>query len=482
MLEGIKKILQKSFNKDNLEFIKHSKNYVSGELIKKFAAFLVLPIFTRLINPAQYGLLSLFNTLLGLITVIIFFNIQGAFSRYWYEKADDYNDFVLSNLIFATFLFAVFSPFLIIFSKEISSFIGLPAGNNIVIFAVCGAAAGFPFIVFLKYLNTSKQSKKYTFINVVESVSLLLISVLLVYLLKEERYLGRIYSIIGITGGFSLYSLFRLLGMKGRFKFKHIKYALLFGVPLVPHALSGYVLGYFDRIIIQQLTSSTQTGLYSFAYNVGLIMNMIVIGLNKAWVPQFYGFLRDERRKAIVGVVRNYSRIIYFFAGSLILFSKELVFILAGKQYHSSAPLVPVIVLGYVSYFIYTIYANYAFARKKTLLISISTIIAATANIILNYTFIPIYGYEAAAYTTWASWTLLIFLHYFNVRVILREEVISPWIVLARYPLLISAALFYYLQERFIGGLPGFLFKVLFYGIFTWMMFRGKYGNHKQSG
>ena len=174
-------------------------------------------------------------------------------------------------------------------------------------------------------------------------------------------------------------------------------------MPLIPHALSGIILSHFDRIIINQISGTIETGLYSFAYNIGMIMNIIVLAMNKSWVPIFYNNLRKEEYNKIYNLAYNYSKYIFFAAIVLTAFSQEVVIIMADKSYYSSLSLIPIIILGYVFVFLYTLYANYSFYRKKTLLISIATLLAGGVNIGLNYLLIPRFGYIAAAFTTLIS-------------------------------------------------------------------------------
>ena len=101
--------------------------------------------------------------------------------------------------------------------------------------------------------------------------------------------MGRIYSQLVITFIFSILLIAYLIKRsKFNFEKKHLIYSLKYGIPLIPHALSGFILAQFDRIIINNLCGNYQAGLYSFAYNIGMIMNVIVLAMNKSWVPIFY--------------------------------------------------------------------------------------------------------------------------------------------------------------------------------------------------
>lgn len=67
-------------------------------------------------------------------------------------------------------------------------------------------------------------------------------------------------------------------------------------------------------------------------------------------------------------------------------------------------------------------YVNYAFYEKKTKNIAAITIVAGGLNILLNYLFIPKFGYIAASGTTLISYVVLFLLHYINVKWILKVK------------------------------------------------------------
>ena len=70
----------------------------------------------------------------------------------------------------------------------------------------------------------------------------------------------------------------------------------------------------------------------------------------------------------------------------------------------------------YIFQFIYSLYVNIEFYHKKQKNIAIGTIIAAIINIVLNFVFIPIFGYVVAAYTTLIGYFCLLIIHFLFVR------------------------------------------------------------------
>jgi len=423
IIKTAKNYAKKIIGKENFEFVNHAKNYMTAEFFSKGLVFISIPIFTRLMSPEEYGVLSIFLSIISIATIIFSLNFHGAINRYYHEEIKNMGEFITSNLSFI-FLFNIILFIIIyIYRIKFSKFINISV--NVFTFAIIISILNIPVQMFLSYLQTSKQSKKYFQLTIYKNISTLLLSVLWIYLLNDSRYMGRVY------GQFVIYLIFLLIVLykffkigKKRIRIKYIKYSLNFGLPLIPHALSGILLSYFDRLAINQLVGPMNTGLYSFAYNVGMIMNVIVMAMNKAWVPIFYDKFKKNDYSSIDNIVKKYSKYIYISSIFLIFFSREIVMIIADKNYYDSLSIVPIIILSYVLVFFYTLFSNYSFYRKKTFLISIATLGAGLINIVLNYYFIPKYGYEAAAYTTLVSYSFLAIFHFINVKFVLKERML----------------------------------------------------------
>ena len=205
----------------------------------------------------------------------------------------------------------------------------------------------------------------------------------------------------------------------------HIFYSLSFGVPIVFHLLSQNILSTFDQVIINQLMGESQAGIYSLGYKVGMILSVFIVAILKAWTPVLYEKINEKKYKEIDVLASKYCLAVSLVALVLILFSKEIVMILATEDYFQIIPVIPVIVIGYLFFFYYSMYVGYAFYYKKTKLISVFTIIAGVANIALNYWLIPLYGYQVAAWTTLLSYLILFTLHYTNSRFNINAERIT---------------------------------------------------------
>jgi O-antigen/teichoic acid export membrane protein len=413
---------KKLIHKDNIEFMKHTKNYLGASMIKNLLLVLSIPLFTRWLAKEEYGILSIFTSLVTLMTIGFGLNLRGGIIRYYFENEDDFDAALGSNLIFIS----VFNFFLLIFlflvNNQLADFFTID--RRVFFLAVVAALFSVPLEIYLRYLQGSKQSKKFFHVSVVRIAGVLAVAIGIMYYLSKERYYGKIFGELAVTGLLAVYAIYKMTKLaKFAFDWKYIRYTLRFSLPLIPHAMSRYILGYFDRIIINQLGTAVETGIYSFAYDVGMAMNVIVMATIKAWHPIFFEEYNNKNYEKIDRMVKDYAQKIYFFAVVIILFAKETTLIIADRKYYDALEIIPVIVLGYVFVFLYTLYFQYASYRKRTELISLNTFIAGFVNIFLNYWLIPIYGYKIAAATTLFSYILLF--HFANAKFVLKEHVIT---------------------------------------------------------
>lgn len=127
-----------------------------------------------------------------------------------------------------------------------------------------------------------------------------------------------------------------------------------------------------------------------------------------------YVTIRDKSKK--------YMTLILFIACSMMFFSKEIIIIMGSKEYWSGTTLFIPIIIGIYFLFLYTLPVGIEYFYKETKYIAITTFVSALVNIVLNYLFIPILGYRAAAYTTAISYLVMFFMHWIISNKILKKH------------------------------------------------------------
>jgi O-antigen/teichoic acid export membrane protein len=203
------------------------------------------------------------------------------------------------------------------------------------------------------------------------------------------------------------------------------RYALRIGLPMIPHALALVVLAQIDRIMIQNICSDADAGLYIYGYSIATLLAIFTNAIGQAWLPWLNEQLAAGNRDRIKSLQKKLVLLGCFLSLGFITVAPEALMILAprAKDYWVAKWVIPPVALGTLAQYFYTNYVNIELFHKRTPIIAASSILAAIANAVMNALMIPRYGYIAAAYTTLVSYLLLMLFHYVAVTYVIKERV-----------------------------------------------------------
>ena len=386
-------------------------------------SFLTLPIFTRLLSTEDYGITSVYSSYLNIFVIVFSLDVVASIQRGKFDFKDNYNQFVSSVLFLGTISFIIFSLLILAFQSFFSKMLDLEP----ILLYVLLINAFFAFVqnLVLAKFRVEYNYKKISLIQIANSLIGVILSIILITrFFTNTKYLGRILgsSLPVIISGFILLLYIFTQGKEIINKI-YWKYALIISVPLILHNLAGIINAQFDRIFINKYIGSSEAGIYSFAYNVGMIIDVLWVSTNQAWVPWFYERMDANNYSAIRKRAKNF-RDFFTLAYILILFvSPEIIKIMADKRYSDGLVIVPYIFMAYYFNLMYSFEVNVEFYTRKTHLISIGTILGAVINVVLNIVLIPKYGYVIAAVTTVISNFFLFVFHFIIVNYLLRIRI-----------------------------------------------------------
>ena len=252
------------------------------------------------------------------------------------------------------------------------------------------------------------------------------LSILLMLLFNDSRYIGKILGVMLPTAIMGIIFYVRFI-VKGRvfYNREYWVYALKIGLPMIPHALALILLAQMDRIMIKGICGDGEAGLYIFGYSFATLLMIFTNAIGQAYLPWFNETLYDGKADKIRQVQKKLVLLGCFLSLIFIAAAPEALMLLSisNNSYWIAKYVVPPIVLGTLAQYFYTNYVNVEIFCKKTSIIAAGSCFAALVNYVLNHTFIPRFGYIAAAYTTLASYVVLMVMHYIMVRFVLRRKV-----------------------------------------------------------
>lgn len=394
--------------------------YVVSNLFTKGIAMLSTPIFTRLMTKQEYGQFSNFTSWESIITVLVTFDLGSSIARAKYDFADRMDEYLSSILVFSN-LITLSIYFLVELNYEFfESFFSIDIFYIRLLFVYLLFSPAFSYLQ-IKH-RVYRKYKFCVFFSISSAIIRTMVSVILVVIL-DDKFMGRVCGyLIPIT--FFNMLLWGVVLVKGRKKsLDCIKYACSISIPLIPHALSGIVLVSSDRIMITKYCGNEATALYSIAYSVSMLASLLWTSMNQAWSPWLFDNMNVQNKTSILENSKIYLGVFAVLITGLLLTAPEIILLLGGKQYYDARFVMPPVIMGCAFQFIYSMYVNIEIYAKKTFLISVGTMSAAVLNLVLNWIFIPQYGYMAAAYTTLAGYLALLLFHYYIVKSTIKEYV-----------------------------------------------------------
>lgn len=390
-------------------FKKASAFYLFGSLFNKGIAFLTIPIFTRLLTTYDYGVVNTYNAWVSMVSMAIGFALHTGIRVAYIDYKSDFKEYTATTITFTTAVSAVVTAVVLTAIKIFN----IPCNSLLVALCLFHSYATAIINDYCYYLMMEYKYKVRTLYMVLPNFLSVLVSIAaIVFVINDNLYLGRIIPTAVITFLFGLSAALLILrGAKTVFKAEFIKYGLKVSAPLIIHGISLSILSQSDRTMITALADASQTGIYGLVYNFGMLATVITSSLEGVWVPWFFQSLKERKLEEIHKTATNYINLMTYAMGCLILVAPEVVKLLAAPDYWEGIVIIPAIVLANYIIFLYTLYVNIEHFYKKTIYITINTLIAAVTNIILNYILIPKFGYVAAAYTTVTAYILSFVLH-----------------------------------------------------------------------
>jgi O-antigen/teichoic acid export membrane protein len=387
----------------------HFRNYLSANIAQKVIGLISLPVMTRLLSPAEYGAVNVFTSYIGILVVILSLNSYTSIGRYWYERKNDFNLFMGSSFcLVAGTLFFSFLLF-VMFRKPLSNILSM--SETLVILLLPLIAINIVNSVFRQVYEPQRKSGLIGKLNVVEGCLGFTGSVAFVLMMKGDRYYGVIWGQL-VAGVVVSVVMIKLLMPHFKLAFypKHVHYILGYSAPLIPDALSAVILAQFDRVMINGYIGSNAAGLYSLAYNIGMLLLLVNAALLTAWTPYYFEDMDHKKYDKLDSDIDKIFRLILIGAMFLMVFGQEVGLILADKKYHVALSIIPIVVFGHIFHALFQLWGRNIGYARKTIWAPIISLIAGFTNIVLNAIFIPMYGYAAAAYTTVVSYMLMAFM------------------------------------------------------------------------
>jgi len=183
----------------------------------------------------------------------------------------------------------------------------------------------------------------------------------------------------------------------------------LFGLPMVPQQLSGFILGVGDRVVVRHVLGSAAVGRYSVAYNVGSLGFILLVLVNQAWMPRIYAVADRAARSRLLASSRDMMNlllmpvVIGLAAGAPLVLS---VWVPPSFRPADLAQIVAIVAVCTFPFGQFVANLRALMSEGRTTWAAVATLVAAAVNICLNIVMVPFLGITGSAIATVLSYAL----------------------------------------------------------------------------
>jgi len=393
--------------------------YASANFLIKGLNFLLLPLYTRFLSPADYGIISIAETVAATFAVLLSLGLESGVARLYYQYVSDpvlLRRYVSSCLRFGLLWILTAGAVMLIVGGVV---LHIVAPQFVVPFYpfIALAIASSMFSQVVQYRLALYQAEQHTRSFALITIVLFVLTTSSVVLCVTVMKLGALGMLVGklvAWGAIGIGALYLLRPWLARsLEWKFVRETLPLSLPLMPHYLMALFLVTADRIILAHYRSLREVGLYSLAYTLGMAMFLVSVSIGQAWQPIYFDVLQREGGREELGKVTSHLAMVLI---AVAILGVEIVPYFTGvldPQYREIVRVVPWVIASYLLHAFFGLFQLASFAGKKTKFIALSSGIAFAINLALNALWIPRLGMYGAAYATLVGYAVEALVMYF---------------------------------------------------------------------
>ncbi len=376
--------------------VRHALNFLGSAVAGKFVPLASIFVFSHLMTVAEYGILNLFTSFIWVFGIAVSLNLHTALGRYAYLPAPDLPAFLGTTQIALAVLLAASTAGLLGFSDLASGLTGLPAITLPLLMAVvAGQLAESLLTQYAVFRQTSG-----TLLRVIAGKAVLTFGVAigLLQLVSQDRHLAVISADALLSILLVLYTVWAFKDTtRWQFNRPLFAYILRYSLPLIPYMLSITLLAQLDRMMLDRYFGKEAVGLYSLAFNIGMLFTLVMSALLSAMNPRFFSAMNDGRHDEVRVDGRRAFCVAYLIATALVAFGPALSAYLVPSEYAPALQLVPAIAVGGLFSVMFQVWGRLMHFAHRTALLSAIATVCVLLKILANLWLLPAFGWEAAA-------------------------------------------------------------------------------------
>jgi O-antigen/teichoic acid export membrane protein len=388
---------------------RHTLVYTAGIIIGKIASFVMLPVYTRYLTPADYGVLELLGMTIDVIGMITGIGLVAGVFKFYSAEEDvhEKNAFISTAAVSVVSLAALTSVIGWAVAPELSNLIFGTDANTFYLrlYFLLYFLQNFEYVPLL-LIRAENRSGLFVTVNAAKLVAMLSLNILFVVYLRMGIE-GVLASSIIMSAVMTLCLTFYLIRRAGmRFSVEKFRRMLRFGSPIVPWSVGTFILVFSDRFFLNHYTDTSTVGIYSLAYKFAFLLSALAfVPFETVWDVQRFEIAKRPDALEIYARVFLYMNVILGGVGVVLsLFVRDFLSVMSDPAFLPAYRLVPLLVAAQIV-FSWTGYWNVGlYISGNTRAMAIGAVVLVPVTLILNYVLISRFGIYGAAWATLAAY------------------------------------------------------------------------------
>lgn len=390
-----------------------------GVFASKLLVFLMMPLYTGILSPAEYSAADLISQTANLLMPLACIGITDGVFRFAMDKEIDKGRVLSSGLavlLVAGLAFAIISPAI--------SLIDYFSGYAWLIAAYVLAANVHS--VCAQYVRACDKTGLFALQGIINTALVIILNILFLVFFK----MGVLGYVLSVVVADVLVTVFLFFAGK---LYKEIRFSLVskdlvkdllkYSAPMIPATIFWWITSVSDRYMVTYFVGETVNGLYSAAYKIPTALTLVSSVFLEAWQ---YSAVSDtdaanssvskESASFFTSVFSHYQSLIYVAGSAMIALSQILIIILCADSYFDAWRYVPVLTLASVFSGFTSFLGSVYLVKKKSMLTFLTSMSGAAINIVLNLILIPKIGAQGAAIATVVSYLAVFVIRAVNTK------------------------------------------------------------------
>lgn len=414
--------------------------YGLSTILARIINFLFVPIYTRLLTPESYGVVTEFMAYIAVLQVVLVLGLETGCFRFANKEGVDPRKVYSSAFVTVFCVSVTFLALMIAFAGPISSALGYKGYESCIMYM--GGILAMDAVTAILFAKLRQESKALKFaifktIKIITETAANL--VLFLWFPKYCAAAAQEAGVAELTGSdvwllnfipaapdfsYVIFAIFiscvvctllfipDFLKLSFRLDTKLTRQMLAYSLPLMVAALPGVVNDFLDRILFRYFDTNAEAwrsslGLYQAAVKLAVIMNLFIQMFRYAAEPFFFKRAREKDSRKLYASVQEYFTAFCGLVFLGVILYIDIIALILGPQFRSAVGVVPVMLLSYMILgMLFNVSMWYKLSGKTDMAIWITLSgLAVTAIVIVL--FMPKYSYWAAAYGHLASYIVM---------------------------------------------------------------------------